>query len=181
MSDINNSTGGYAYIYAIYPKDNPRSEIKYIGSTTKTLAERLKGHKSNYKRYLNGKYHWMSSCELFDKYGIDGIGIYPYEIYHYDDKADLRRREGKYIEAFECVNKMIAGRFPCEEYMKEYQKRYREENKAKAKEYQKRYREENEDIIKVKILCECGCQVRRSKISEHKKTKKHIDLMKSKN
>ena len=34
------------------------------------------------------------------------------------------------------------------------------------------YHKTQEDIV-----CECGCSIRRSDISKHKKTKKHIKLM----
>ena len=33
---------------------------------------------------------------------------------------------------------------------------------------------------KLKIQCDCGCEVRKSDIAKHKKTQKHINLMKEK-
>lgn len=82
------------------------------------------------------------------------------------------------------------------EKMKEYYKVYYEENKneisektkkwndnnkEKVKEYNKKYRQNNIDKLnenqKIKILCVCGCQIRKSNITTHKKSQKHIKLM----
>ena len=69
----------------------------------------------------------------------------------------------------------------CKEYAKEYRKEYNENNKEKIKEHKKNYYENNKEKIKQhvseKITCECGCQIRRSDIAEHKRTQKHIKLM----
>ena len=81
----------------------------------------------------------------------------------------------------------------------EYHKNYHENNKGKVLEYHKKYNEENKEMIKEKkekyyqktkeiqaekakqaISCECGCTVRKADISKHKKTRKHIELMKQK-
>lgn len=52
---------------------------------------------------------------------------------------------------------------------KEYMRKYYEKNKEKYKEQRKE-----------KILCECGCVVRRDSIARHKKTDKHEKLMQNK-
>jgi len=41
----------------------------------------------------------------------------------------------------------------------------------------KNYYEKNKEKILEKITCECGCEVVKSSLLKHKKTKKHIDLM----
>ena len=58
-------------------------------------------------------------------------------------------------------------------YMRDYYKnhkddrtKYIEANKVKISQYKKE-----------KIECECGCMIRRSDLSKHKKTQKHKDLM----
>jgi hypothetical protein len=65
----------------------------------------------------------------------------------------------------------------------ERQIKYNEENKDKLTEYNQNYRDKNKDKInekqKEKVKCECGCEIRRSDLSIHKKTKKHIKLMSS--
>ena len=172
MNDI--TTGGYAFIYKIFPKGNELSDECYIGSTTKSLEFRLRGHKSNYKRYLNGKYTWMSSFDLFDKYGIDGVEICGYEVYKFDDKADLRKREGQYIQSFECVNKFVAGRTP-QEYDKqwyqnnpEYNKQYYQINRDQILKQQKQYHQKNRDASLIKMK-----QYREANRDQIKKQQKH--------
>ena len=56
MNKYNNSK-----IYKII--DNTNGSV-YIGSTTQSINKRLSEHISNYKRYLNGKYHYNSSFEI---------------------------------------------------------------------------------------------------------------------
>lgn len=64
---------------------------------------------------------------------------------------------------------------------KELDRKYYEQNKDKIQEYHKQYREQNEDKIKErerqKIICECGCEVRKGDINRHQKTAKHQKLM----
>jgi hypothetical protein len=45
--------------------------LPYIGSTKQMLSARMATHKSLYKRWKNGKYHYFASFDLFEKYGID--------------------------------------------------------------------------------------------------------------
>jgi len=63
-----------------------------------------------------------------------------------------------------------------EEYI-DYQKKYYQETKDKKKKYQ----EENKDKIierrDARIMCECGCEVKRGSISNHRKTEKHINKL----
>jgi hypothetical protein len=64
----------------------------------------------------------------------------------------------------------------------EYNKGYKEQNKDKIVEKQKERYEQNKDKIleyqKEQITCECGCMIRRSDISRHRKTQKHLLLTK---
>jgi len=96
------------------------------------------------------------------------------------------------------------------EKIKENSKQYREDNKEKLKQYKKEYDEKNKEKIKQYyednkekidnnksewykqnkqrilekgreiILCECGCEIVKTSIARHKKTKKHITLMENK-
>jgi hypothetical protein len=103
--------------------------------------------------------------------------------YKEENKDKIKERDKKY-------------RQNNRDYYKEYNKQYREDNHDKlleqAKQHyqdnqdkilerQKQYREDNRDKIKEKkgekITCECGCELTRSTLFRHQKTKKHIDLM----
>jgi hypothetical protein len=74
----------------------------------------------------------------------------------------------------------------CEENkeeLKEKKKEYYETNKVFINIKAKQYREKNREILneknKIKIKCECGCEVVKSYFKIHQTSKKHIDLMKS--
>jgi hypothetical protein len=60
---------------------------------------------------------------------------------------------------------------------KEYKKQYSEKNKEKNK----KYREENKETLtkkqKEKVKCVCGCLVSKRNISTHKKSNKHLKLI----
>ena len=62
------------------------------------------------------------------------------------------------------------------------QKQIYNDNKDKILEQQKQYYNNNSDKIlekrKQKMTCQCGCVVRKSVISRHRKTKKHLELLK---
>jgi hypothetical protein len=70
------------------------------------------------------------------------------------------------------------------EAISERNKQYRQDNKKKISEQKKQYRQNNkEEIAKksaIKITCECGCILVKRSLTRHKKSKKHIDLMKQK-
>ena len=81
---------------------------KYVGSTTqKTLAERLAGHVRSFKCWKNGKSNFVTSFTILEQgnYQIELLEAYPC-----GSKDELNAREGKYIQALECVNKNVAGR-----------------------------------------------------------------------
>ena len=67
------------------------------------------------------------------------------------------------------------------EYIKEYKKLYREEHKEKISEKKKEWYKNNKDKIlekrRLKITCECGCELAKGNMAEHRKSQKHIDLM----
>ena len=68
--------------------------------------------------------------------------------------------------------------------LSEQRKQYRQNNKTILAVYNKQYRQNNKEAIAKRnaeqITCECGCIVGKGSLSRHKKTKKHIDLMKQK-
>ena len=114
----------------IYKISSPSSAFAYYGSTTKALNQRLKQHKYDYKKYLDGKYHFVTSFEIvkFNDCKIELVSEY-----FYDTKKDLVRAEGIVIgENNDAINKRIAGRTNQE---------YRENNKEKIQEFKKEYLE----------------------------------------
>jgi len=66
------------------------------------------------------------------------------------------------------------------DYVKEKNKEWKENNKDCVKEYNKEWNENNKERLRQyaneKIICECGCEIRRDGLAKHKKSKKHIKL-----
>ena len=82
---------------------------KYIGSTCKTLSQRLKQHEQDYKRYLNDKYSYVTS---FDILQLDDYTISLLEKVNCDTQEELNAFEGHYIKKFKdfAVNKCVMGK-----------------------------------------------------------------------
>ena len=79
----------------------------YIGSTCQSLSMRKGGHSRDYKKYLSGKYHFVSSFKLCEKGDIDIVLIEDCCVHN---KDELHRKERYYIEKYNCINKYIPGR-----------------------------------------------------------------------
>jgi hypothetical protein len=80
----------------------------YVGSTTKLLKERLRGHEMSYKHYLSfPNSGFVTSFDVLENqdYSIELI-----ESVRYRSKEELYARERWWIEHTICVNKNIAGR-----------------------------------------------------------------------
>jgi hypothetical protein len=176
----------------IYKIVNYENDDVYVGSTCEpTLARRLSGHVRDYKGYLNGKTHYITS---FDVIATGNYDIQLIEAYPCANKMELHAREGYWIKQMECVNRHVAGR-QRHESDKAYRennrieiairnKVYRETNKAKIDKYQKIYRDANKDKIKAryektkdklnaKVECICGVTHIFQYRARHRRTKNH--------
>ena len=143
-------------IYKIVSYENPG--IVYIGSTSRRLlCDRMKGHRTSYKQWLNGKREgYCSSYELlkFNDCKIEFICNHPC-----NSKDELCTIEGDYIRKYKadenycCVNIHINGRTKKEyrkdnkEKISKYKKEYYEDNKEKISNYQKDYYDDNKEKI----------------------------------
>jgi hypothetical protein len=126
-------------------------DLTYIGSTCETtLARRLSKHKENYKRWLIGKQHYMTSYRILEN---DDAEIFLIESFPCNSKDELHSRERYHIETTDCVNKNIPTRTIKEwiednkDKIQQYQKLYRQDNKNKTKDYNKTYYETNQDHL----------------------------------
>ena len=161
-----------------------------MGSTCEGLSVRMAKHRRSYKSYLKGKGWHLTVYNLFDEFGLGNCRIEWVEDYPCNNQKELRAREGRHIRKCDCVNKYIAGRTEqmryYEHHEEELEKRrvWRAENVERKRAMNKQYRENNkEEIIaqlKEKRMCECGCSISLRNMSSHKKTAKHIELMKLK-
>jgi uncharacterized protein (DUF433 family) len=186
-------------IYKIWSPSH--DDLQYIGSTTQELCMRMCAHRKDYKKYLKGKYHFVTSFDIlkFDDCRIDLLEYFPC-----NSKVELCKKEGEMIKNNVCVNKIIPGRTINEwrqdnkekikeglknyrnqnkEKIKEVLKNYRNQNKEKIKEGHKNYRNQNKELIrekaKVKMTCECGIILRKHNKVRHYKSLKHIKYMES--
>ncbi len=113
------------------------NDLKYIGSTTQKLNQRLTEHKHDKKR---GNY--CSSCEL-NLYNCIIIELEQCDLEH------RKERERYYINEIDCVNqlKLNFNQKEWRENNKEKQKEWRENNKDKQKEYLNEYRRRKREGI----------------------------------
>lgn len=92
-------------------EDTLKLNIFYIGSTTKSLEERFKGHKSKYNTWLKNKTNTYCNgiFEYFEIYGINKFKIILLKEYNVKNNEELRKLEQKQIEKNGCcVNKIRA-------------------------------------------------------------------------
>ncbi len=131
----------------------------YIGSTTRTLEDRINGHRK--------QGNMCSSKQIIDR------DNYIYDVLEEVDNNNLLDREQYYMETTDCINKKRAI-----VDKKEYMKQYYLDNIEKKKEYQSQNYTKTRDIrleyIKKKVTCECGAIVCQGAITRHRKTKKHL-------
>ena len=160
--------------------------MSYDQTSTKshTLKERFTIHKKSTERCYISHY-------IRDNYNGDWskCKIELYENYPCNNKKELDRKEGETTKLIGTINKRIAGRTEKEWYednkekILEQMKEYYENNKEILLEKVKEYYEDNKEVIiekhKEKIECECGSWISRGCIARHRKSQKHINLMKS--
>jgi hypothetical protein len=147
-------------IYKIYCNETAEC---YYGSTEQTLSRRLSKHKTDYKRWKDGKRRYVSSFRIIER---GNFTISLMEENDFENKDYMKARERHYIENNECLNKVVPNRTHNEwrkanpELQKEYQKKYYEAHAEKDNQKSKKYREANKERIaeqnKQKYTCECG-------------------------
>ena len=94
---------------------------------------------------------------------------------HVVDNQELLMKERKWITKLKAtLNKVVPGAL-LELGKTEY---HRQDKVIEyKKQWGKQYRIKNKEHLTEKIKCDCGCMIRRSNISNHRKTKKHLKLM----
>lgn len=116
-------------VYKIYKITDNTNDNVYFGSTKKSLAERRAKHKYHYKKYLEGKFKYITSFIIIKN------DDYIFEIVEeVKNKEDLKIRERYYIDNNKCVNKNIPSRS-----LKESKKNYYDNNKEKILKQKKEY------------------------------------------
>ena len=147
------------FVYAI--RSHMTNKI-YVGSTKQPLSMRMAQHRQALRKYTTGKKKYISSIEILT---FDDAYIELIEMVEYQDKAQLRAREGHYIRTTDCVNHRVAGRSDAE---------YRRTNAAKIREYAATNREALNARASERVTCTCGAEHCRGDTSRHKRSKKHL-------
>jgi len=79
-------------IYFVEPIcDHEENEV-YYGSTLQKLCKRMDKHRSDYKRWKNGKKNKIMCFELFEKYGVESCKIFLVELYPCTSREELEGR-----------------------------------------------------------------------------------------
>ena len=141
----------------IYKIIDNTSDMIYVGSTYKTLQQRLKKHEATFKAFKAGKYHFVTVFKIFENnnYKIELVELYPCE-----NRKQLELNEGKIIK--DCRNKKL-----------------HIVNKCIVGQLQNEYYQNNKNKINTKNICQCsGSYSNRNKI-RHEETKKHCEFIKN--
>ena len=167
----------------IYKLISDHTDEIYIGSTCQLLCHRLSGHARDFREGKN-------QCTCRNMFELGKVKIVLIENVPCDSKEELYKRERHYIENMNCVNKLIPGRTMAENYQdkKEHFKkrsldRYyatKEEISKKTKEYRLKNIDKIKERKKLRTICDCGLDVAKDHIAQHKRTKRHLKLIESK-
>ena len=128
----------------IYSIRSHHTDDIYIGSTCRTLCQRLATHRYSLNSVERGnKNKSLTSHPLLklDDHYIELIENCPC-----NSKEELLQREGYYIRSMKCLNKKMPYR--SEQEKKEYHQQWSEENKEHLKEYKKKWVEDNKEYVK---------------------------------
>ena len=109
------------------------------------------------KGYNHKKYQYIRENGGWENWSMILIEKYPC-----NNKLELEKREDEIM--CEMQSKLNAQR------ASRNKKEYYEDNKEKIKEQQKEYGSK-------KVMCECGCEVRRDYLARHKRRTKHINFI----
>jgi len=186
--------------------DDIYEENIYIGSTT-NFIQRKKSHKSHCTNpdddcYNQKKYKYIRDNGGWENWVMEWIQDFPC-----NSKKELERKEGEITKEKAKLNECVAGRL-VKEWRKDnadkcrdnsrrfyynnlekererarnvyekYKHLHREEKNEKAKQRYYDNKEEENAKKAEKITCECGCITRRGDIAKHRRTAKHINLLK---
>ena len=188
-------------IYKIEHNDN--ESLVYVGHTT-NFDKRKTSHKSGCYNENDTHYNLKVYQMIRQNGGWDMFKMLEVEKYPCADKREADRRENEVMKELRaCMNTNNSFRTKNEiteyhtnyrelhkEKIQERDKKYYEQNKPKKQEYNKEYYESNKQKIlhqmkesyetkNVKVKCECGCEIVKSKLKQHQARKKHLDKMKN--
>ena len=190
----------------IYKITNDFNDEVYVGSTCDTLVKRFSAHKcSIYNNTKNNRPIYKLMNEIgFERFRIelieDFLGTDKYQMRQREGywikkigtlnmiiagrtNKEYNDEHKEYRQEYNEMNKSKISERNKEYTLKnpekwvEYKKKHYEINKEKIQEYKKEYYLKKKEELVLKVVCECGCEIAKSFLTKHQKTKKHLDLL----
>ena len=146
----------------------------YVGSTCN-----FNRRKQQHKTHIFSEVNKRSKLKLYKTIRENGCewDMKPHKQFPCENKTQLAIEEERVrIELNADLNGCACYGFDSKKY---YEKNI-EVDKKRCKEYYEKNKEEICEKYRVKTICECGCKVRLNGLPRHKRTAKHIELMKTK-
>ena len=145
----------------------------YIGSTVKTLKQRLNGH------IYEAKLNKGCTSKFIINAGDYSIDLLETVECNSEERFNL---EMEYIKGYgELAVNNYNGRMSDKNYLRKVGRDYYHANKHKYKLKIKHYYEANKEKLNAysstKVKCECGTEVTKSNLVRHKKSKKHMEFI----
>jgi hypothetical protein len=129
-------------IYLIRSQTQPTDKV-YIGSTKKTLEQRVKEHLAHYHQYVNGN---ASYCSSFDIIETGDIKIEFLEATTHDKRYE---REGFYIKLLKSVGCNVVNIKQAGRSQKESMKIWKQNNPDYHKQYYQKMKNKDKPVINI--------------------------------
>ncbi len=204
-NDFNKYNNGKIYTLRCYDDVN----LIYVGSTTQPLHKRWHAHKNSFNKDKNqNRLLCIKMKEIgIDKFYIELYELYTCNSKEELNKreGEVIRLIGNLNMCIPCRTQQeyrMENKEKIIEYRKQhyqdhkeekrvYEKQYMsiQENRDKRNEYHLRryhekikeeYNKKRNEKVKVNVQCECGCVVQDIELTRHRKSKKHIKLLETK-
>ena len=162
-------------MYKICCKNIDITDI-YIGHTT-NIKKRIRCHKDSCNNPKNNRYHFKVYEFIRNNGKWDNWNIIVIEEYPCNSFSDAVIKERELYETLKPTLNTYYPQRTIEEYRNDNKEKIKECKKQYDKVYRKQYTIDNKEKIKEKIICECGCEIRKSHLKRHQKSDKHIQLL----
>jgi len=161
----------------IYKLSSPDGSLVYYGST-KNFEKRFQSHIYKYNSYLNKN----SGSSYYASFEIIKLGTYNTEVigtFYHISRCNLQQKEYDYITHNDCLNEKGKSNT---EVKRTNNKKYREKHIDEIREYDKKYRENNKEKLyekkNKKHICDiCKEHFTHSNKSRHQKSYKHLAVL----
>ncbi len=105
--DVDDPATAETFLGRIYRISAPGCELVYVGSTKTTLVARLGAHIRAHRKFLRGKFNYVSAFHVLDH---PGATIDLVEESEFHDMQHLREREAYWIQRLPSCNRNTPGR-----------------------------------------------------------------------